>query len=549
MEIFGYEIKKRLDTVAADSEEKKDLKSFVPKYDDEGIQTVAAGGYYGQYYDIDGTSVTSDKELILKYRGAAEQPECDSAIDDIVNEAIASGEIGAPVEINLDDLNYEEDIKEKIRNEFNTIVSLLEFNEHGSDLFRRWYIDGKIYFHIIVDSNNTKDGIQELRFVDPIFMKKVREIKTETDRVTGAVVDETSEEYFVYEEETTNTYGSAIQSGQVNSGLKIAKEAMLYVTSGIMDASRTKVMSHLHKSIKLVNQLRMLEDALVIYRISRAPERRIFYIDVGNLPKGKAEEYVRNMMSQYRNKIVYDTASGEVRDDRRHKSMLEDFWLPRREGGRGTEITTLPGGENLGQIDDILFFQKKLYKSLNVPLSRLESDTGFNVGRATEINREEVKFQKFIDRLRQRFSYIFMDALKTQLMLKGIIQESDWSQMQEYIAIDFISDNAFAVLKDFEILKDRLDMAQQVEPLIEQGFYSKEWVRKNILGQSDSDIDSINQQLADEKPEDESDDDNMFASTNNLEQDVELEADVSDDEATIEDEFVEEEFDLEDEFE
>ena len=254
------------------------------------------------------------------------------------------------------------------------------------------------------------------------------------------------------------------------------------------------------------------------------------------------------MMSQYRNKIVYDTASGEVRDDRRHKSMLEDFWLPRREGGRGTEITTLPGGENLGQIDDILFFQKKLYKSLNVPLSRLESDTGFNVGRATEINREEVKFQKFIDRLRQRFSYIFMDALKTQLMLKGIIQESDWSQMQEYIAIDFISDNAFAVLKDFEILKDRLDMAQQVEPLIEQGFYSKEWVRKNILGQSDTDIDSINQQLADEKPEGESDDDNMFASTNNLEQDLELEADVSDDEATIEDEFVEEEFDLEDEF-
>jgi hypothetical protein len=548
MEIFGYEIKKRLDTAAA-GEEKKDLKSFVPKYDDEGIQTVAAGGYYGQYYDIDGTSVTSDKELILKYRGAAEQPECDSAIDDIVNEAIASGEIGAPVEINLDDLNYEEDIKEKVRNEFNKIVSLLEFNEHGSDLFRRWYIDGKIYFHIIVDPDNAKDGIQELRFVDPVFMKKVREIKTETDKLTGAIVDETSEEYFVYEEETTNTYGSAVQSGQVNSGLKIAKEAMLYVTSGIMDASRTKVMSHLHKSIKLVNQLRMLEDALVIYRISRAPERRIFYIDVGNLPKGKAEEYVRNMMSQYRNKIVYDTASGEVRDDRRHKSMLEDFWLPRREGGRGTEITTLPGGENLGQIDDILFFQKKLYKSLNVPLSRLESDTGFNVGRATEINREEVKFQKFIDRLRQRFSYIFMDALKTQLMLKGIIQESDWSQMQEYISINFISDNAFAVLKDFEILKDRLDMAQQVEPLIEQGFYSKEWVRKNILGQSDTDIDSINQQLANEKPEGESDDDNMFASTDNLEQDGELEDDLPDNEPTIEDDFVEEEFDLEDEFE
>ena len=550
MELFGYEIKKRLDNTTPEAE-KKDLKSFVQKYDDEGIQTVAAGGYYGQYYDIDGTSVTSDKELILKYRGAAEQPECDSAIDDIVNEAIASGEIGAPVEINLDDLNYEEDIKEKIRNEFNTIVSLLEFNEHGSDLFRRWYIDGKIYFHIIVDSNNTKDGIQELRFVDPIFMKKVREIKTETDRVSGEVVDETSEEYFVYEEETTNTYGSAIQSGQVNSGLKIAKEAMLYVTSGIMDASRTKVMSHLHKSIKLVNQLRMLEDALVIYRISRAPERRIFYIDVGNLPKGKAEEYVRNMMSQYRNKIVYDTASGEVRDDRRHKSMLEDFWLPRREGGRGTEITTLPGGENLGQIDDILFFQKKLYKSLNVPLSRLESDTGFNVGRATEINREEVKFQKFIDRLRQRFSYVFMDALKTQLMLKGIIQESDWDIIKEDISVDFITDNSFAILKDFEVLKDRIDMAQQVESLVEQGLYSKEWVRKNILGQTDDDIEQMDKQIADEKPDAPGgeEEDDMFASTDNLEQDGELEADVSDDEATIEDDFVEEEFDLEDEFE
>jgi len=551
MELFGYEIKKRLDNTTPEAE-KKDLKSFVQKYDDEGIQTVAAGGYYGQYYDIDGTSVTSDKELILKYRGAAEQPECDSAIDDIVNEAIASGEIGAPVEINLDDLNYEEDIKEKIRNEFGTIVKLLEFNEHGSDLFRRWYIDGKIYFHIVVDSNNPKEGIQELRFVDPIFMRKVREIKTETDRMTGAVIDETSDEYFIYSEEEGGTYGSASQSGQTSTGLKVAKEAMLYVTSGIMDASRTKVMSHLHKSIKLVNQLRMLEDALVIYRISRAPERRIFYIDVGNLPKGKAEEYVRNMMSQYRNKIVYDTASGEVRDDRRHKSMLEDFWLPRREGGRGTEITTLPGGENLGQIDDILFFQKKLYKSLNVPLSRLESDTGFNVGRATEINREEVKFQKFIDRLRQRFSYVFMDALKTQLMLKGIIQESDWDIIKEDISVDFITDNSFAILKDFEVLKDRIDMAQQVESLVEQGLYSKEWVRKNILGQTEDDIEQMDKQIADEKPDAPGgEEDDMFASTDNLEQDGdgELEADVSDDEATIEDDFVEEEFDLEDEFE
>ena len=354
MEIFGFEIKRRLQKADPTPEEENKLKSFVPKYDDEGTMTVAAGGYYGQYYDIDGTQASTDKDLILKYRGAAEQPECDTAIDDIVDEAICSGLDGAPVELNLDDLNYEEGIKEKIKTEFNYITRLLEFNEHGSELFRRWYIDGKIYFHIVVDTDNPKLGIQELRPIDPIYMRKVREIQTETDKLTGVKVSETVDEYYIYSESEHTASITTTQA--IDMGVKIAPEAIATATSGIMDATRTKVLSHLHKSIKLVNQLRMLEDALVIYRISRAPERRIFYIDVGNLPKGKAEEYVRNMMSQYRNKIVYDSTSGEVRDDRRHKSMLEDFWLPRREGGRGTEITTLPGGENLGQIDDILFF-------------------------------------------------------------------------------------------------------------------------------------------------------------------------------------------------
>ena len=545
MEIFGFEIKRRLRDAELKSAEDPKLKSFVPKYDDEGTMTVAAGGYYGQYYDIDGTQASTDRDLILKYRGAAEQPECDTAIDDIVDEAICSGIQGAPVEINLDDLNYEEDIKEKIKSEFNNIVSMLEFNEHGSELFRRWYIDGKIYFHIVVDTENTKAGIQELRPIDPIYMRKVREVKTETDKLTGVTVNETEEEYYIYSESEHSANITTTHHGGADAGIKIAPEAIASATSGIMDAGRTKVLSHLHKSIKLVNQLRMLEDALVIYRISRAPERRIFYIDVGNLPKGKAEEYVRNMMSQYRNKIVYDSTSGEVHDDRRHKSMLEDFWLPRREGGRGTEITTLPGGENLGQIDDILFFQKKLYKSLNVPLSRLESDTGFNIGRATEINREEVKFQKFIDRLRNRFSYIFLNALETQLKLKGIIADDDWDNMKEYISIDYIKDNYFSELKEFEVLKERLDMVQSIEDYNGK-YYSQEWIRKNILGQSDDDIDQIDKQIADEKAEKEDSDDNMFASVD-AESDGDLEADLPAND--LEDELTDMDTDLEDDLE
>jgi hypothetical protein len=508
MEIFGYEIKRRFNKGEEnDSPSESTIKSFAPPVDDGGVSTIAAGGYYGQYYDIDGTGGnSSDRDMILKYRAAAEQPETDNAIDDIVNESIASGDIGALVSLNVDDLEYETDIKRKILNEFDNVYNLFQFNEYGSDYFRKWYIDGKIYFHIVVDSANPKAGIQDLRYVDPINMKKVREVKKNVDKLTGVTLDETAEEYYVFSETDIGTNTINTNNADNISGIKVAEEAIIYVTSGIMDSSRSKILSHLHKSVKIINQLRMLEDALVIYRISRAPERRIFYIDVGNLPKGKAEEYVRNMMSQYRNKIVYDAENGEVRDDRRHKSMLEDFFLPRREGGRGTEITTLPGGENLGQIDDILFFQKKLYKSLNVPLSRLESETGFQVGRATEINREEVKFHKFISRLRQRFSHIFLTALKTQLILKGIINEEDWPLIAENIFVNYQKDNYFAELKEFEIMRDRFDMMSQVENLVEQGYYSKDWVRKNILGQDDQEIEMIDKQIADEKESGEGDD-------------------------------------------
>jgi len=505
MELFGFEIKRRINRGEDETEEQEsNIKSFVPPVSDEGVTTVSAGGYFGQYYYIDGMDGgNTDREMIFKYRAAAEQPETDNAIDDIINEAITASNVGTPMSLNLDDLEFEEELKRKILNEFDTVCNLFKIQEFGSDYFRKWYVDGRIYFHIVIDSNNPKEGIKDLRYVDPVNMRKVREVKKEVDKLTGVTVEEKAEEYFVYSEDATTNHISSSASADTISGIKVAPEAILYQTSGLMDSSRSKVLSHLHKSIKIINQLRMLEDALVIYRISRAPERRIFYIDVGNLPKGKAEEYVRNMMSQYRNKIVYDASSGEVRDDRRHKSMLEDFFLPRREGGRGTEITTLPGGENLGQIDDILFFQKKLYKSLNVPLSRLDAESGFQVGRATEINREEVKFNKFIQRLRKRFSSLLIDALRTQLILKGVINEDDWQGISESIYVDFLKDNYFAELKEFEIMRDRFDMMSQAESLVEQGYYSKEWARKKILGQDDQEIDMIDKQIADEKAEDE----------------------------------------------
>lgn len=491
--IFGSEIRKQIKNDPIDSSKAADrIKSFVPKKeDDENVYAITAGGSCGYYYDIDGTQTTNDKELILKYRIAAEHPECDTAINDIVNETIITDEMGASVEIITDKINYTEDIKKCIRDEFDHVVNLLDFNEFGSELFRRWYVDGRAYFHIVpLDDGG---GIEELRYIDPTSIRKVKEIQTKKDPLTGVQIEETVSEYYIFD-----NGGS--------EGLKIHPDSIIYVSSGILDSTRTKTLSHVHKSLKLVNQLVMLEDALIVYRLARAPERRVFYIDCGNLSSQKSGEHIRKMMAQYRNKVVYDATTGEVRNDRHQMSMVEDFWLPRREGGRGTEIDTLPGGDNLGEIDDILFFQKKLYKSLNVPIGRLDSESQFAIGRATEISREEVKFQKFITRLRKRFSYILIDALRMQLLLKGIITEEDWAGIKEGISIDFRRDNHFAELKDIEVIRERMETLQTMEEYVGK-FYSVEWIRRNVLRQSESEIEEMNAQMTREKADGDDDDD------------------------------------------
>lgn len=488
MKIFGFEITKRLGKDA--TEDKDSLQSFALPVDNEGAAYVSAAnsaaGYYGQILDIDGGSLNSEKDLILRYRASAVQPECDAAITEIVNGAIVNDSDGAPVNLILDNVDLADNIKKKIHEEFSNILQLLDFNYTGFDLFRRWYIDGRIYFYLIMDPKKPKEGIKEIQQIDPLKIKKIKEVSTRIDRVTGVKTSEITDEYFMYTDDFNTT-------SSVN-GLKIDPNAIVYVPSGVLDENGKVSISHLHKAVKLVNQLRMMEDALVIYRIARAPERRIFYIDIGNLPKGKAEEYVQGIMAKYRNKLMYDANTGEIRDDRKTMSMLEDFWLPRREGGRGTEITTLPGGENLSQIEDVIYFKKNLYKSLNVPSSRLESETMFNVGRSTEINREEVKFQKFINRLRRKFSTLFIDMLRVQLILKGIITQDDWNHIRQNSSVDYIEDNFFSELKDFEIMKERLDMLGTIEGQIGK-YYSEKWVRSNILNQSEDEVEKMNEQI------------------------------------------------------
>ena len=499
MELFGYNITKRVG--AKDIAKEKEVVSFTPKPEDDGVSsTVAAGGYYGQYVDLDGTASSNDRDLIIKYREASQQPECDSAISDIVDAAIASSSIGAPAELILSKLDQPDSIKKQISEEFSNVLSLYKFNKTGENLFRKWYVDGRIYFHVIIDDKNPKRGIIELRPVESLFMKKIKEVKKVTDAKTDVAVQKIVNEYYVYSEDYSGSGAGVQTKNSAVSGVKISKEAIINVSSGLLDATQKRVVSYLHKALKPVNQLRMMEDALVMYRVARAPERRIFYIDVGNLPKGKAEEYVQGIMNKYRNKLVYDASTGDIKDDRRHMSMLEDFWLPRREGGRGTEITTLPGGENLGQIDDILFFQKKLYKTLNVPVTRLDSDDSFNIGRASEISRDEVKFQKFVDRIRKKFSTILLEALRIQLILKGVISQNDWQDIAENIAIDFVEDNYFAELKENEILKERIDMLDSLSDHIGK-FYSTKWIRNNILRQTDEDIERINVEISDEGEE------------------------------------------------
>ena len=480
-EFFGFEIKRKQDEPLR--------PSFVPKDSDDGAGVIQSGGHFGAYIDIDGDRAKNDVDLILKYRDISSQPECDAAIEDIINEAIVGDHDDAPINIILDELEVSDKIKEMVREEFEGLLTLLNFNQYAHDIFRKWYVDGRLPYHIIIDSESPKAGIKELRYIDPIKLRKVKEVEEEQDPKTGAKLIKKVDEYFMYQDEAMA--GAA-------QGLKIYPDAIAYCTSGIMDPGRKRILSYLQKALKPVNQLRMMEDSLVIYRISRAPERRIFYIDVGNLPKGKAEEYLRGIMNQYRNKLVYDAKTGDVKDDKKHMSMLEDFFLPRREGGRGTEITTLPGGENLGQIDDIIYFQKKLYRSLNVPINRLEQEAQFSLGRTTEISRDEVKFKKFVDRLRKRFSDLFMQLLKTQLLLKGIITKDDWKGWKESISFDFIEDNYFSELKQSEMIRERFGMLSDIEESIGK-YVSHAWVVKNVLRFSDEEMEELEKQIEDEK--------------------------------------------------
>jgi len=497
-EFFGFEINRK---------SKEPVRpSFVPRTDnDDGAGVIQAGGHFGAYIDMDGDKAKTDVDLIMKYRDISSQPECDAAIEDIVNEAIVGDADESPVNLLLDELDISDKIKESIQHEFSEIKSLLGFNAYGHEIFKKWYIDGRLPYHIIINSEQPKQGIKELRYIDPAKLRKVKEIEHETDPHTGAKIIKKVDEYFIFQDEKLNV---------ADQGIKIYPDAIAFCTSGVMDPTRKRILSYLHKALKPVNQLRMMEDSVVIYRISRAPERRIFYIDVGNLPKGKAEEYLRGIMNQYRNKLVYDAKTGDIKDDRKHMSMLEDFFLPRREGGRGTEITTLPGGENLGQIDDIIYFQKKLYKSLNVPVNRLEQESQFTLGRTTEITRDEVKFKKFIDRLRKRFSDLFMQLLKTQLLLKGIITTDDWKSWKEKISFDFIEDNYFAELKQGEMVRERFDLLSTVQDHIGK-YLSQEWVMKNVLRMSEEEVKEMEQQIEQEKkdgkiPDGEGEDDLGF---------------------------------------
>ena len=488
-EFFGFEIKRK----------EKELGAVTPPATDDGTYDISGGGFYSTILDTDGRSRTED-DLIRRYRDIAIQPECDSAIEDIVSEAIASDERDMCVSVVLDNLQVSATIKKRIKEEFERILQLLDFNNKAHDIFRRWYVDGRIFYHKVIDSQNPRKGIQQLRYIDPRKIKKVREVQTGKKGQVDVV--KKFKEFYIY-----NQHGHQVNN--TSTGVKLTFDSIAYCPSGLIDMHKGTVLSYLNKAIKPVNQLRMIEDSVVIYRISRAPERRIFYIDVGNLPKIKAEQYLKDVMNRYRNKLVYDASTGEIRDDRNHMSMLEDFWLPRREGGRGTEITTLPGGANLGEIDDITYFQRKLYRSLNVPISRLEAEQNFSLGRSTEITRDELKFTKFVGKLRKKFSVIFNDLLRTQLILTGVIAEEEWKSMSEHIQFDFLQDNNFTELKNAELLKERLEMLSQVENYVGT-YFSKEWVKKNVLHLTDDEIGEMQKQMDSEGDDNGEDGDNNF---------------------------------------
>ena len=493
--LFGFSIEP--------SESKsKTVLSPVPPNNGDGVDNFIASGFYGSYVDIEG-AYRNEHELLKRYREMAIHPEVDNAVEDVVNEAIVSDLYDSPVEIELSNVSASDKLKDIIRKEFRYIKELLDFDKKSHEIFRNWYVDGRLYYHKVIDIKKPEQGIQELRYIDPSKMKFVRQEKKLRKGAEGIDLSRTSEtskvlypeieEYFVYSPKPNFPIGMASgASGQ--KGIKMAKDTVTYVTSGLVDRNKGSVLSYLHKAIKALNQLRMIEDSLVIYRLSRAPERRIFYIDVGNLPKVKAEQYLRDVMNRYRNKQVYNAQTGEIRDDRKFMSMMEDFWLPRREGGRGTEITTLPGGQNLGELSDIEYFQKKLYRALGVPESRIANDGGFNLGRSSEILRDELKFTKFVGRLRKRFANLFSDMLKTQLILKNIITPEDWEKISDHIQYDFLYDNQFAELKESELMNERLGTLASIEPYIGK-YYSVDYVRRKILRQTDTEIREIDEQI------------------------------------------------------
>lgn len=497
-QFFGFEIRRK----AQDQQEEKQ-PVFAPEIKDDGALVVAAGGVYGTYVDLEG-AVKTEAELVTRYREMAQHAEVDAAVDDITNEAIVFDDAAKTVEINLEDVKLSSNIKKLITDEFNQVLSLFNFTNQAHDLFKRWYVDGRLYYQIVIDTDNPRDGIKEMRYLDPKKIRKVREVKKKKQPGVPVPVAHTAVEYYIYNDKGFNASSATPMSGSSTTaqGIKIAKDGIVHVTSGLLDPTGAAVVSYLHKAIKPLNQLRTLEDATVIYRISRAPERRIFYIDVGNLPKMKAEQYLRDMMTRHKNKIVYDSQTGELRDDRKFMTMLEDYWLPRREGSKGTEITTLPAGQNLGQMEDVEYFQKKLYRSLHVPETRLNSENTFNLGQEGEISRDEIKFSKFIERLRMRFNHLFIKTLEKQLVLKGVMTQDEWKEIVDSIRFTYSTDNHFEELKESQVLRQRAQTLQLLDPYVGR-YYSHTWIRKNVLRQTEADIKQADQEIADEETVDQ----------------------------------------------
>lgn len=502
-ELFGWSLGRSGDRTAPklEQEEIKANASFAPPDLEDGAMPISSGVYFSSYMDFDG-GIKSTADMIRKYREMALYPEVEMAIDDICNEAIVYDDTKRPVEIVVDDRKLSPKIKAKIQEEFDEILRLLKFQDKGYEIFRKWYIDGRLYYHKIIDKENPRKGLVELRPIESTHIRKIRNVQKKKDKATNADLVTKVDEFFVYSErEETSTTTAAFTPATPTKGVKIATDSICYTHSGLFDSGKKRVLSYVHKALKPLNQLKMVEDAVVIYRLSRAPERRVFYIDVGNLPKNKAEQYLKDIMNRYRNKLVYDASTGELKDERRHMTMLEDFWMPRREGGKGTEVSTLPGGQNLGQMDDVLYFQKKLYKSLNVPTSRLETDqNGFNMGRQAEITRDELKFFRFIERLRKKFGELFMDIMKTQLLLKGVITKEDWEYIQPMIRFDFRKDSYFTEAKENEILTNRLNLVNSADPYLGK-YFSKAYIQKHILRLSEEEISDITQEVEQEKQE------------------------------------------------